>query len=80
VKSRMNWLFAQLYKYKIMTIKMTREFDPLTRQMGFSARLPNDGCFAFSEREAAYKLASRHDCHLCIEWTNGSLTVLYATR
>jgi len=70
-------LWGEFLNIKNMTIKMTREFDPLTHQMGFSARLPDDGCFAFSEREAAYKLASRYNCHLCIEWLNGGLTVLY---
>ena len=63
-----------------MTIKMIRVIDPLTRKMGFAARLQNDGCFAFSEREAAYKLASRHRGELCIEWVNGSLTTLKTSR
>jgi len=49
--------------------------DPLTKQIGFQASLPNDASFAFSEKDAAKKLIDRNPGDFVIEWINGSMTL-----
>ena len=59
-----------------MTIKITRVIDPLTRQSGFSAALPEDSCFSFSESQAISKLISRNRGEFVVEHSNGSISIL----
>ncbi len=60
-----------------MTIYIEKSFDPLTRTLGFSAKMGNlDASFAFSETEAVNKLLSRHNyLDVAVYWINGGLTI-----
>jgi hypothetical protein len=59
-----------------MIITIQKEVDPLTRQIGFLAVMQNDAAFAFSEKEAARRLMTRHlEVDFMVNWVNGSMTL-----
>jgi hypothetical protein len=58
-----------------VSITIQKEIDPLTRQIGFLAVMQNDAAFAFSEKDAAFKLMARNlDVDFMVNWANGSMT------